>query len=361
MTGTVDKNAFRWRGEPVECYNSSLKKGDYKFYKSCVINSEVYFLGDFAICKYKGKSKRRICRLMTLYESNEPWHQDARNKAIVRWYTWARDLESRCNPEQIRFDCNNEVIEDYRGIDVFISLENVMKKCRIVFATEEDPMDLIIREKLNPDLYFSCRYKIVADAIEPIFASDTDWGENEVFTTLSVNKSSLATLSDLKSPLKRKTPTKNEENTTAKHQKLISKANTSTPNQKQSVKRNLNDSFADIPDSQNNTPVLNYSIVSPDIQEDDAFKLKLRLSQKKNPKVIVEKLKDDVLASLLSESASEADEAVAETPRSLRRSCRAVQRKSYAELISPEKFTPKKRTRRSSRSVSVEEEIPVPR
>lgn len=294
---------------------------------------------------------------MTLYLSNESWHANAKNKALVRWYTWARDLENRLNPTRIKFDEGNEVIEDYRGVDVVITLENIVKKCRVVFATEEDPVYLIKRERLDRNLYFSCRYKIIADELQPIFSANSDWDEKDVFTTLSVHNSSVASLKDLKSPLKRKSPSGHDSENTAKNSKLTPKMdllNIASPKQKSSVKRNLNESFADIPDSADNTPVLNYSIASPG---DDPVKIKLRLSQKQNPRVILKKLDEATIKLFSPKSESEKLE---EESSGLRRSNRAVERKSYVELISPEKFTPKKRTRRlSSISGIGEERTPV--
>lgn len=310
-------------------------------------------MGDFACCKYKGSSKTRICRLMTLYHSNEPWHANAREKAIVRWYTWAKDLENKHNPQRIKFDLNNEVIEDHRGVDVVISLNNIIRKCRVVFATEEDPIDLIRREKLDRNLYFSCRYKIMSDEIEPIFSLDSEWGEKEVFMTLSVENSPITKTADLKSPLKRKTPSGSDDKNIAKSLRLTPKMNLlniSSPQQRKLVKRNLNDSFADIPDSENSTPVLNYSIVSPPSKSKDAVKIKLRLSQNQNPQVILKKLDDDFVKTYIEEE-----------NKTLRRSSRPVARKSYAELISPEKYTPKKRGRTPSITSEVADVQATPR
>lgn len=312
------------------------------FCRSFVLNGEVYFVGDFAFCKYKpaGKSNIRICRLMTLYHSNEAWHSNAREKAVVRWYTFARDLESKYNIMRIKFDLENEVIEDYRGIDVFISLENLIKKCRVVFATEEDPIDLIRKEQLNKDLYFSCRYKIIHDHIEPIFSPDSQWGEKEVFTTLAVHSSPIASITDLKSPLKRKSLSSNSDNgSTTKTPKLSSKMNLlniTSSEQKKSVRRNLNDSFADVLSPEYGTPTLNYSVVSPSSQSKDSMKIKLRLSQKRNPQVILENLKDEILEAYIKPNKETTNNDP--SPTTLRRSSRDVQRKSYAELITPEKF-----------------------
>lgn len=314
-------------------------------HRSFVLNGEIYFVGDFACVQYKGSSKTRICRLMTLYHSNESWHSNAREKAIVRWYTWAKDLENRHNPQRIKFDLDNEVIEDYRGVDVVISLNNIIRKCRVVFATEEDPIDLIRREKLDRNLYFSCRYKITSDEIEPIFSLNSEWGEKEVFMTLSVQNSPITSTADLKSPLKRKTPVGSDDENVAKNLRLTAKMdllNISSPKQRKSVKRNLNDSFADIPDSENNTPILNYSIVSPPTKSKDAVRIKLRVSQNQNPQVVLKKLDDAVVKSYINEE-----------NKTLRRSSRSVARKSYAELISPEKFTPKKRNRTPSVSSEI--------
>lgn len=296
-------------------------------------------MGDFALCNYKpgGKTKTRICRLMTVFHSNEAWHADAREKAVVRWYTWARDLESKHNPQRVKFDMDNEVIEDYRGIDVFVALKNLVRKCRVVFCTEEDPIDVIRREKLNRDLYFSCRYKIVFEEIEAIFGPDSEWGEKEVFSTLSVHNSPICTISDLKSPLKRGSFSSNEHETPTKNVKLTPKMeqlSLKSPEQKKSVRRNLNASFSDVLSPEYGTPTLNYSIVSPSSQsKDSSVKIKLRLSQKRNPQVILEALKDEVVQSYLKPNENSSTTA-------LRRSSRAIQRKSYAELISPEKIIP---------------------
>lgn len=274
---------------------------------------------------------------MTLFHSNEAWHAEAREKAVVRWYTWARDLESKHNPQRAKFDEDNEVIEDYRGIDVFVALKNLVRKCRVVFCTEEDPIDVIRREKLNRDLYFSCRYKIVFEEIEAIFGPDSEWGEKEVFSTLSVHNSPICGISDLKSPLKRGSLSSNEHETPTKNVKLTPKMgqlSLKSPEQKKSVRRNLNASFSDILSPEYGTPTLNYSIVSPSSQTNDSsVKIKLRLSQKRNPQVILKPLKDEVVQSYLKPSENSS------TPV-LRRSSRAIQRKSYAELISPEKIIP---------------------
>lgn len=295
-------------------------------------------MGDFALCKYKSDS--RICRLMTLFHSNQPWHANDREKAVVRWYTWARDLESKHNPQRIKFDLQNEVVEDYRGVDVIISLENIVRKCRVVFATEEDAIDLIRREKLNTDLYFSCRYKICFDVIEPIFSSDAEWDKNEVFRTLTTHNSCINNTSNLKSPLKRKIS--NEENKSASKSPRLAATmdllSITTPDQKRSVRRNLNNSFTEILSSEHETSPLNYSIVSPNSPSKNTVKIKLRVSQKQNPQVILEPLKDDTVEKYLNSKTKTTNDI--SSPSKLRRSSRSIQRKSYAELISPEKFIP---------------------
>lgn len=290
---------------------------------------------------------------MTLYHSNEPWHCKAKEKALVRWYSWARELESKHNPQRIKFDLQNEIIEDYRGIDIFIALETIIKKCRVIFATEEDPIDLIRRERLNRDLYFFCRYKIILLEIEPLFSPDSELDEREVFTTLSERNSS-------KSPLKRKISSNSDNESPSKSIRIASKMellNITSPEQKKSVKRNLNTSFADSLSPEYGTPTLNYSIASPSSQSNESIKIKLKLSQKQNPQVVLKSLDDTIMQKYLnSDTKKNSDEE--NTALTLRRSSRTVQRKSYAELISPEKFireceakagehTPSRRSRRN--------------
>lgn len=77
--------------------------------RSFIIHGEVYELGDFASVKKANERNNKICRIMTMYESNETWHANAKNRAIVRWYTFARNLEPKCNPQRIDFDRDNEV------------------------------------------------------------------------------------------------------------------------------------------------------------------------------------------------------------------------------------------------------------
>lgn len=242
-----------------------------------------------------------------------------------------------------------------------------MRKCRVIFATEDDPCDLVSQQNLNRELFFLCRYKILRNEIEPVFSSTSDFNANQI-QVISLSP-------EQKSPTKLKRPehliersslnsrrrisysdSKNyklgKENSPKESSKKIERNGLLSPYQKNSVKRNLNDSFADIPDSQSNTPVANYSIIDESIDSDKPLKIKLRVSQKKSPCVIVNKLDDNVLSACLEklEFFDKKEQKLQETPTfgAVRRSTRAVQRKSYVELISPEKFTPKKRGRNKS-------------
>lgn len=272
-------------------------------------------------------------------------------------------------------------------MDIFISLETIVRKCRVVFATEDDPFDLIHRQKLNKELYFLCRYKIQKYEIEPVFSGTSEFESTQIQVMSASPKQ--------KSPIELKSPehlihhnslssrrrisysdSKNyksgKENSPKGSAKKVERNSILSPYQKKSVKRNLNDSFADIDDSQSDTPVANYSIINDNADSDKPLKLKLRLSQKKSPCVIVDKLDETVLSTYLEKLkfadenkqkpkisdknepklkvANKNEQKQQDTPTlgAVRRSCRAVQRISYAELISPEKFTPTKHGRNKS-------------
>lgn len=231
----------------------------------------------------------------------------------------------------IEFDKENEVIEDYRDVDIVITLSDIVRKCRVVFGTEDDPADLIKREKLNREIYFACRYKIKGrnKQIEPIFSTGNDFNETEIevfeerhnagkTTPKQIIQNIIVLDSDGEEDLGCVT-------NAVENLKLIS------PHQKKSVKRNLNDSFADITD-------LNYSIIEDSPASKEPLKIKLRPSQTQNPKVYIKKLDDEIVKHYLSPE---------KPKRPTRRSSRCVGRISYAELITPEKFTPEKRGRKS--------------
>lgn len=242
-----------------------------------------------------------------------------------------------------------------------------MRKCRVIFAAEDEPFDSISRSQLNKQLFFLCRYAIKHNEIEPIL-STSDFKNSQIeVIDLSPKKNS---------PLEPKSPECLIKNNTINSRRQISysdnknvklgKENSSkgslkksqrnsilSPYQKNSVKRNLNDSFADISDSESNTPVTNYSIIDESMDSDKSIKLKLRVSRKNSPSIVLNKLSDAVLNMYLEKSKSpkkKETNSLQNTPSlgAVRRSSRAVQRKSYAELISPEKFTPTKRGRKKS-------------
>lgn len=302
-------------------------------YRSFTIHGEVFEIGDFAIInkgKANIKNQQKICRILSVFESNESWHADSKYRGSVRWYSFARNLASKCNPQMIEFDRENEVIEDYRDVDVIISLSDIVRKCRVVFGTEDDPSDLIKREKLNREIYFACRYKIKGrnKEIEPIFCAGSEFNETEIEvfeerqnTPKTTPKQKIQNTIILES---------DGEEDLGRVMNAVENLKLISPHQKKSVKRNLNDSFADISD-------LNYSIIEDSPASKEPLKIKLRPSQTQNPKVIIKKLDDEVVQHYLSPE---------KPKRPTRRSGRCVERISYAELITPEKFTPEKRGRK---------------
>lgn len=231
---------------------------------------------------------------------------------------------------------------------------HIVKKCRVIFAAEDEPEDYIERKRLNAKLFFLCRFKITDTGLNPVICNDNSLSETNICV---VANNSPKRKSHCESPIKPKRRHKSYLDSDGENDveliKAVKNIDLLSPTNKNSVKRNLNESFADITDSQSSTPILNYSVVDTSAESEE-LKLKLRRSHVQNPKVILKKLDDSLVECHLTKNVkpkqndSILKQATPPKGNQLRRSARAVQRKSYVELITPEKFTPQKRSRNTS-------------
>lgn len=374
---------------------------------------------------------------MCLYESHDTNETD-RQLGLVCWYIFASEIDNKHNPKRCDFDKNNEIVQDLRKTENVIKLKHIKKKCNVIFALEDDPVEYIKGFNGNKSIYFFCRYKIEMDFIEPIFSEDnvdleglTIFGLKEFIEVActpekcnKLSKNYERTPENSKrtsnkryvkkckgSPKKLKEsheiPSSTEkltkyylnklkdeflgnekvkEENKVKRKNEIKNSNTSTPpkllklspvhstpdnlKKKHSVKRNLNHSF------ECETSPLNYSVVDiVDDLEENNIKLKLRVSLK-TPVVKLKRFKESDLSNFLEESPkkkrnvdySNRKSNVGDSSREseedsngkseedpnkkneekVRRSKRTVERKSYADFISPIK------NRRRSQSVDSE-------
>lgn len=101
-------------------------------FRSFTINDEVFELGDFAVVKPKNSASNKICRILTMYESNQKWHEGARYRGIVRWYTWATELERKCNPHFIEFDKKSEVSTIFDNIALLLKNVKLNRLLKII-------------------------------------------------------------------------------------------------------------------------------------------------------------------------------------------------------------------------------------
>lgn len=167
---------------------SVLKHSTFISFRSFCLNNEIFEVGDFAVLGEKNNSVARFLGFVQIQKSNSVHYQ-----GIIRKFLWPFELTHRQNPKRIKLDGTNEVIEDVRESFGIVSLLKIDRKCRVVYATEEDPADLIHQSKLNKNLFFSCRFKIEHEQIEPLFSesniANTKFDE---FTLLDLENASYA-------------------------------------------------------------------------------------------------------------------------------------------------------------------------
>lgn len=327
-----------------------------------MVRNERYKIGDFAIySETSNGSLMKICRINCVYESHEERHRAAPYRALVRWYTLAKDL-NLCRNET--FDQHNEVVAIDSCSDLFISLEFVRKKCSVIFGTLDDTADVIDKSRFSRDDYFFCRYKLVQKSLKPVL-SDSLSEFTDADNYLIIESTPEMKLSPV-GKLKRKSDeiivvdsnsdVENDSQIPNYAPKNLKIENNYSSRRKQSVRRNLNDSFVFLSDDEAKSSNLNYSIVEQEI--DECIKMKLRISQTQEPKVVLSKLEDAVVDFLLEDANTITNEV--EVRRSsrkkratmflpeqvdspVRRSSRCIPRKSYVDYMSPLK-TPRKRT-----------------
>lgn len=201
----------------------------------------------------------------------------------------------------------------------------------MIFAQEKENSDIIKKSNLDPSIYFFCRYTLKAEGLFAILSiPPTILSENHLKSPLmksySIKKQKYKLGSEniniCLSDAKNKAASPNDLHKAIKS----SVADTfCSPIQRNSVKRNLNESFGICPEEANDS-ILNYSIVADEDVKNPLF-LKLRISESNKSFASINKLND-------GNYPKENDEKEPEIT-SVRKSTRMIQRKSYADYISP--------------------------
>lgn len=223
---------------------------------------------------------------------------------------------------------------------MLVSLQDIQKKCCVIYAASTDPVNLIKRNNLNTNIYFSCRYKIECNRLVPVFSKNNlnnslgaDYVlANELKRKLDItglNADVGLTFITESSPLikttpnhKRgsdylKTPRMNLDSEGSdfeevninkiksplnpmKHIKLTPRSErfSSPLKRNSSVKRVLNDSFGDSPSSPSGIPIFSYSVINSACDDNKRIKIKLKLNENEsctNLKVFPTKLNKEVV------------------------------------------------------------------
>lgn len=174
-----------------------------------------------------------------------------------------------------------QVIEDLRYSDRIILLKHLVRKCKVTFATVEDPVYLIKSLHLNVRENFSCRYKITNQCIVPIISSE-DPGEitildnfNNVDSTPK-NKTCLVTFRSTTGKSKQKRKSNDScEISPSKSVRLALRNNKSSADK---VRRNLNKSFkieTELPNDRIVEQILNDDILKRLYTKQDSVDLKI--------------------------------------------------------------------------------------
>nr|XP_023019413.1 origin recognition complex subunit 1 [Leptinotarsa decemlineata] len=299
LLSTTSNCSYHYSNRNVNLCFSEISIGGDHFHKGdhVLIKSD----GDYEVAKL-------ICIFLTY---------DEITAAVVRKYVFARNVKSAFKKQGYLMDEKNEVVADESN-DYVIDLNQIIRKCWLVLLLEDDDPNYIRINDLDESSNFILRFSLLSNKLIPILSETT------VLSESSLNSPS----SKLRTVL-RKSQSMDTENTP---EGLVKDSNISnavkdisTP-KRNSVKRNLNKSFCNSPQDNNNS-ILNYSIVNiTDDENDKPLVVKLRVSDKNNSKKLESKLEND-----------------GDSSPQVRKSKRNVARQSYADYISPQKGTPTKR------------------
>lgn len=303
------------------------------------MNGTTYTVGDVAIYNNTNtRSNDRLCKIMCVYESHKSWLAAEPYRGLVRWFCKAKKGLTTTNT----FANIKEVIEDHDDIDsVFISLEYLQCKCKVTYINILDSNLSITNTEDKCVHNYICKYKLRNNEYLPIFDEMT---KSNVKDNLErKRKTEVICISDsdddtqlIRSPLKN-----------LKLSSVEKRCNTEvTPRRHSNVKRNLNDSFLNNISSVENTPTFNYSVVV----EEESLKLKLRLSENQDVRVVLNKLDKEILEMHLKKLEYANKEPIETTRRSKRiNSINSTPKKNLMEIVQDYKTSPRRSTRNTMR------------
>ncbi|KAF5301134.1 hypothetical protein FQR65_LT08964 [Abscondita terminalis] len=348
---------FQWCGAHDDSSNLSTEN-DY--FKSFLYKGDKYKVGDFVLIKENGIL--RIAKLISLYHSYKKRHRSEPHRGRIQWYMWAEDFRKGMNDDYctyLKLNLDHEIIQTSELTKNSIALEEIKKKCKVIFAPIYDPIFKVERNKFKFDIY-CCRYKLDGDLVVPFYESFHD---NEILSESdSFNSTTLSFPSN--SPFKRKsdcTPIKvdsSELEVPLKNLKLTPEgmlAEIKNYTKISSAKRVLIDSFDE-------SSKVSYSIIKNKC-DNESIKVTLKVNDSKDnvkvhPTILTEEIvkmrspiklrhiqKIDNKIELSKEGRIELNGTAKEfqsdecfTPRrtpakiSVRRSTRTVEKKSYKEF-----------------------------
>ncbi|CAH1117278.1 unnamed protein product [Phaedon cochleariae] len=302
------------------------------------IKGETYTSDDYIVIE--GKKGIEIVNFICLNISG-----DKTFFTVLRKFILAKNERKLFKRQGITcFDQDNEVVEDRSSdhcIELNLIANAIIKRCQIIcLAEDEDPSSYFKIHEWDRANTFICRFTKKSEYLYPMIPAD-----QTILTENSYN-SPVSTRGPKKStdkPGMEITPSTYVMDT-KENNKEAARYSPPRRNSVKSVKRDLNKSFGNSPNDQSKS-ILNYSVRNDSDDESDNPTMNYSIvdtGDNKNSKSLVIKLKAK------SVSVDSSSSILNDTSPKARKSSRNIERKSYADYMSPFKGTPTKRSRKPS-------------